>query len=271
MKLSKVHSIHPSALDTKMDSNLINMNARKKVDEYEALKDSISSIGQLDPILMRDGLIVDGRHRISVCKELDIEVKYVKVTDISEKDLAIMINTASYTARELTAAQKALHVKAHINNGFTQTAAMRKVGFKDKTAMAAINFLLDNKSYSVHVNNLRDGNNVEIKENQDEQYSKVLYRGKSLRKIHEVLLSIEATTTIRPETPVIDWTNVLNSELARSEFFKWLDMSDTDKKLTYAGVLNHIYPDKHMEEVKVQEERDKLEEYEQMKVTLLTK
>jgi ParB-like chromosome segregation protein Spo0J len=43
--------------------------------EYLDLRESISSIGQTDPIWIFEGKVIDGRHRLRACTELGIEPK----------------------------------------------------------------------------------------------------------------------------------------------------------------------------------------------------
>lgn len=56
-------SIHPAALAM----------PELPASEYQALKADIEENGQLVPILLLDGLIIDGRHRYRACEELDME------------------------------------------------------------------------------------------------------------------------------------------------------------------------------------------------------
>jgi ParB-like chromosome segregation protein Spo0J len=78
------------------------------VDEYETLKDSIQHKGLKLPIIVnKEGIILDGHHRFSVCKELGIEPKIeIKTFDTiyNEKRFVIYANT---TRRHLLHHQKA--------------------------------------------------------------------------------------------------------------------------------------------------------------------
>jgi hypothetical protein len=40
---------------------------------WQAFRESIEKYGQLDPIIMRGDVIIDGRNRMKACVELDIE------------------------------------------------------------------------------------------------------------------------------------------------------------------------------------------------------
>ena len=56
-----VYTLDP--LEVKFDDTYVKFNPLQDRKEYEATKESIIKLGQLDPILMLDGLCIDGRHR----------------------------------------------------------------------------------------------------------------------------------------------------------------------------------------------------------------
>lgn len=45
-------------------------------DDYRKLKDDIAKNGQLEPIIIHEGKILDGRNRYTACKDLGVDVKY---------------------------------------------------------------------------------------------------------------------------------------------------------------------------------------------------
>ena len=57
-------------------------------EQYESTKANIQLLGQLDPILMLNGVCIDGRHRVRIAKELGIDL-LCKDADgsLSEKDM----------------------------------------------------------------------------------------------------------------------------------------------------------------------------------------
>lgn len=64
-------------------------------DGFKELLEDINTSGQLVPIVLRKGKILDGRHRYKVCKELGIPVNYTEVGNVSDKKaLDIVISNA---------------------------------------------------------------------------------------------------------------------------------------------------------------------------------
>ena len=57
-------------------SSLARIFPDKPEPEYGALKESISRLGLLDPILMWRGTVVDGYHRLRACLELSVEPRF---------------------------------------------------------------------------------------------------------------------------------------------------------------------------------------------------
>ena len=65
------------------------------IDGYEELKGDISKNGLLVPIILRNGKLLDGRHRYKACKELGIEIDYIEVGNIDDhKALDIVISNS---------------------------------------------------------------------------------------------------------------------------------------------------------------------------------
>ena len=78
-------------------------------DEFEELKTSITTFGQLDPIELMDGVILDGEHRYSACIELGIEPIAVEVSHDDPAGYVIAKNLHR-RHKELNAGQRALKV-----------------------------------------------------------------------------------------------------------------------------------------------------------------
>ena len=57
-------------------SSLVRIFPDRPEPEYDALKESISRLGLLDPILMWRGTVVDGFHRLRACLELGVEPRF---------------------------------------------------------------------------------------------------------------------------------------------------------------------------------------------------
>ena len=52
-------------------------------EEYDGLRDDIAENGQLDPVMIRQGVLIDGRNRLQACRELGIE------PEVQELDSAV--------------------------------------------------------------------------------------------------------------------------------------------------------------------------------------
>ena len=71
-------------------SSLVRIFPDKPEPEYEALKESISRLGLLDPILMWRGTVVDGYHRLRSCLELGVEPKFdVLPADVDPVEIVV--------------------------------------------------------------------------------------------------------------------------------------------------------------------------------------
>ena len=64
-------------------------------DGFTELKNNIEVQGQALPITLRNGKILDGRHRTQACLELGIEVKYEETGDISDDEALDLVITCS--------------------------------------------------------------------------------------------------------------------------------------------------------------------------------
>lgn len=92
-------SIHPEALRT----------PRMVESQYEALKLDIEHNGQIEPIVLYRGKIVDGRHRFLIAQELNIQkMQYTKMHNNSTiSDIRRMVKSKE-TRRHETASQLAI-------------------------------------------------------------------------------------------------------------------------------------------------------------------
>lgn len=80
-----------------------------QADEFQALKDSIESIGVQNPITLLDGMVIDGWHRYSAAAELGMHCPTVELDDTDPKDFVMAQNKAR---RHITAAQLAMAATA---------------------------------------------------------------------------------------------------------------------------------------------------------------
>ena len=102
----EIHSIdpkdlvlHPEALAT----------PKMNPEQYEALKTNVEMFGQLDPVTVYRGKIVDGRHRWLILQELGIDtIKYKKMPNNSTlKDIKAIVNSRE-TRRHESVSQLAI-------------------------------------------------------------------------------------------------------------------------------------------------------------------
>lgn len=75
-------------------------------DGFNELKDDIRRNGQIVPILLRDGKILDGRHRHQACMELGSSIRYRELGDIDDAEaLDIVISNSINKATNTDAAK----------------------------------------------------------------------------------------------------------------------------------------------------------------------
>jgi hypothetical protein len=76
-----------------------------RADDYAALRDDIAMNGLLQPIVLHDGKILDGRHRYRACLELGVEPR----TSVYDGDAPLAyVVSANIARRHLTADQRAV-------------------------------------------------------------------------------------------------------------------------------------------------------------------
>ena len=76
--------------------------------EFESLKADILKHGQLEPIWIHDGNIIDGRNRFLACRELGIKPKIREWEPVNGAELVDFVISLNLQRRHLTASQKAL-------------------------------------------------------------------------------------------------------------------------------------------------------------------
>ena len=114
MLLDNVYTMNPH--DVRFDDTYVVFNPVHSDLEYEATKENISRLGQLDPILILDGLCIDGRHRTRIAKELDIDVRCVEIpTTTSSEDIIVMCNKGVMSGRDYDVNQKAIQALELVN------------------------------------------------------------------------------------------------------------------------------------------------------------
>lgn len=95
-----------------------------QADEFQALKDSIESIGVQNPITLLDGMVIDGWHRYSAAAELGMHCPTVELDDTDPKDFVMAQNKARrhITAAQLASATTAVYAWTPVGNpAFSQS------------------------------------------------------------------------------------------------------------------------------------------------------
>ena len=106
-------------------------------DEFKDLVDNIRQFGQLEPITLLDGRVLDGRHRYNACRRLKIEPWVeewdAKLPDVESKEVAAWHYVASKNLmrRHLEPSQRASIATNYINK-FEAALAKRKGGRPEK-------------------------------------------------------------------------------------------------------------------------------------------
>lgn len=79
-------------------------------EDFQALKDDIEEHGQREPVIVFEGMVLDGWHRYRACAELGLEP--LKFTFKDGDDPAAFVESANLHRRHLTATQRAAAVVA---------------------------------------------------------------------------------------------------------------------------------------------------------------
>lgn len=230
----------------KIDEKIASFNPPKSEEDYIGLLSAIKEQGQIDPIYMRAGLAIDGRHRIKVAKQLGIQVKAVDVDpNMSDENAILISNNNTFTARNMSSTQKAMQVNTMVKQfGFTQTKAMARVGLKNRNDVSAAGFIYDNKEYrDLYWDNLYNNKDIEI-----ENEGKIVYRGRSLRKIKESLLAIESIEKDVTEKididEIVDYNKFLKCNASINEFWNRYGYNPSitvEDKIRICELLNNAY------------------------------
>ena len=77
-------------------------------DEFQALKADIQAHGLLDAIVTYEDSILDGRHRYTICEELEVKPTYIQFESLGYKGSALDFVISKHQRRNLTPDQKAV-------------------------------------------------------------------------------------------------------------------------------------------------------------------
>ena len=112
---SEVYAVDPTTI--RFDDKYVVFNPMHNEAEYVATKENIKRLGQLDPILMLDGVCIDGRHRTRIAKELGVQVRCIDVDPtLPVQDLILMCNKNVMSGRDYDSSQKAIQALTLVNN-----------------------------------------------------------------------------------------------------------------------------------------------------------
>lgn len=101
------YTLDPSTI--KFDDKYVVFNPLHSTLEYEATKESIIKLGQLDPILMLNGVCIDGRHRTKVALGLRVPVLCEDIDpELSDEDIILLCNKNVMSGRDYDNSQKAI-------------------------------------------------------------------------------------------------------------------------------------------------------------------
>jgi hypothetical protein len=102
-------------------------------DDYARLRDDIKGRGLLEPIVLYEGLILDGRHRFTACTELHIEPK---TTTYSGSDPVGFVYSKNVAHRHLTKGQLAM-IAAKMKGFYSEQAKARMLAGKHPVGNSA--------------------------------------------------------------------------------------------------------------------------------------
>lgn len=154
-------------------------------EDQEALRESINEVGQLDPITMFKGAILDGRHRYSACRRLGIEPRFTEFEGTEEEALAFVM-AKNLTRRHLTTGQRAL-LALRLEGIYKEMAAARmKAGVTNPTP------------------NLEQGTTAQLAANKVGVSASNVYNAKALTKAAEDATTFDARSWVEDQIKAVD-------------------------------------------------------------------
>lgn len=161
---SNVYVVEPSTI--RFDDKYVVFNPVHSELEYEATKENIKRLGQLDPILMLNGLCIDGRHRTRIAEELGEMVRCVDVDGTEEADIILLCNKNVMSGRDYDNSQKAIQALRLVNEHKLTSIAAAKLMKVDKRLVSyaatirgygrsdILDRLMEDKSARVQLSNM---------------------------------------------------------------------------------------------------------------------
>lgn len=221
---------------------IVDFNKEKTIKNYDSLLRGIKLNGQIEPIYIKNGLCGDGRHRVKICKELNIKVLAIDVNpNMDKKEYLEMCNKNTFTSRNDTATQLAIKgYKMMKEYGYEQNEAEAALGIKDNKIIGRVRFIADTRFSSV-LDTLLEGKSVNI----DGKWSKSVDVVK--RRIASILKQEEEDRNGKNEEtniPVIDYNEYINNPIGEEIFWRILGNNSTismDNKMEMIGIINKVY------------------------------
>ena len=241
--ISDIYTVDPHKV--KFDEKLITFNEAKDEASYASLLLQIKEDGQTKPIYIRDGLVIDGRHRCKIAKELSIQVKAVDIDPALPDDKAIMLaNDNIFGSRNNTSTQLAIKAFLLVEKfKFSDAKAITLTGLKDKKAIGYVRRIRASKydkEYNL-IDNLLQDKTVTIVDSKTGS----VFRSKSIDKVKRMIAKLEEEDLLGDDvviTPTIDYDSMIDTETGKEIF--WANnsnMTSSDTKLVFIGMLNKIY------------------------------
>ena len=241
--ISDVYLVDPHKI--KFDEKLVDFNESKDKASYISLFTQIKEDGQTKPIYIRSGLVIDGRHRCQIAKELSIQVRAVDIDPTLPDDKAIMLaNDNIFGSRNNSATQLAIKALMLVDKfKFSDIKAVLLTGLKDKKAIGYVRRIKASKYDSEYniIETLLQGDAVCM----IDPATDTVFRSKSIDKVKRMVAKLEELDLLGGdviEIPSIDYDSMLETETAREIF--WAHSSNitaSDTKLALIGLLNKVY------------------------------
>ena len=113
--MGEMYTVDPNTVV--FDDKYVVFNPMHSKLEYEATKQSINMLGQLEPVLMLNGKCIDGRHRTKITKDLGIMLLCTDVDEtMSEAEIIALCNKNVMSGRDYDNTQKAIQALMLVNH-----------------------------------------------------------------------------------------------------------------------------------------------------------
>jgi ParB family chromosome partitioning protein len=215
------YEIHPAA-------HIFPMMTR---DEYQGLKTDIIENGQLEPIIIWQGKVLDGRNRLLACRELGLQPYVETIRD--NDDPCKYVISHNLHRRHLTTSQRA---------DVAGKLATLKHGGDRKSSDQELNLALDAvaKQLNVSVASVKLAKQVHAKGS--EEVKQAVTQGKlrvsAAAKLVKEVPNKQEQTLVLKKPPKPSKSSVPKSKLNLSEFKKrWEDANETEKQQIRTWVL----------------------------------